>query len=124
MWCEAGAAWRSNDDRFPVVAAGLSRDDIDFPLRMVQTLVLEDPDDAAQLFKDLGGQLVRPVSNPRENTINSIRPQASALVSGNWQLWPSLLPLQNKFKQHNNRWERQSGNHQSCCSEKSSKSAA
>ena len=52
----------SNDERLPVVAAGLSRDEIDFPLRMVQTLVLEEPDDAAQLFKDLGGFLDSPAS--------------------------------------------------------------
>ena len=62
IWYEAGAAWRSSDERLPVVAAGLSRDEIDFPLRAVQTLVLDEPDDAMQLFKDLGGQLDSPTS--------------------------------------------------------------
>jgi len=51
VWYEAGAAWRSNDARFPVVAAGLNRDEIDFPLKAVQTLVLDEPEDAAQLFR-------------------------------------------------------------------------
>jgi len=62
VWYEAGAAWRSSDRTLPVVAAGLSRDDIAFPLRAVQTLILDDPTDAAQLFKDLGGQLDSPRS--------------------------------------------------------------
>jgi hypothetical protein len=62
VWYEAGAAWRSRDQRLPVVAAGLTRDEIDFPLRAAQTLVLDDPADAAQLFKDLGGHLDSPSS--------------------------------------------------------------
>ena len=57
VWYESGAAWRSGLPKFPVVAAGLDRNAIPFPLGAVQMLLLDDPEDAAQLFRDLGAQL-------------------------------------------------------------------
>jgi len=60
VWYEAGAAWRSRLPRFPVAAAGLNRNDIPPPLGAAHTLALDDPEDAAQLFVDLGGTLDDP----------------------------------------------------------------
>jgi hypothetical protein len=60
VWYEAGAAWKSGKLRLPVVAAGLDRATIDFPLKSVQTLMLANPEEASQLFTDLGGHLESP----------------------------------------------------------------
>lgn len=60
IWYEAGAAWKSGLPRFPVAAAGLDRSKIQPPLGSAHTLVLDDPEDAEQLFKDLGGALDDP----------------------------------------------------------------
>jgi hypothetical protein len=62
VWYEAGAAWKSGKRRLPVVAAGLTREQVPFPLKIVQTLLLDKPDDAEQLFKDLDGHLDSPDS--------------------------------------------------------------
>lgn len=60
VWYEAGAAWKSGLHRRPVAAAGLDRNHIPLPLSASQTLMLDDPADAAQLFADLGGHLEAP----------------------------------------------------------------
>lgn len=64
IWYEAGAAWsRAVADgcrQLPVAAGGLDRATVYYPLRAVQILDLEQPDDAAQLFRDLGGELESP----------------------------------------------------------------
>lgn len=60
IWYEAGAAWRSDDRQLPVVAGGLNRDAIPFPLGAGQALELDNPEHAAQLFIDLGGSLQEP----------------------------------------------------------------
>jgi hypothetical protein len=60
VWYEIGAAWHSGVPRFPVVAAGLARDALEFPLKALQALVLDAPADAEQLFTDLGGRLELP----------------------------------------------------------------
>jgi hypothetical protein len=63
VWYEAGAAWKSGQARFPVAAAGLDRNEIPLPLGASQTLVLDNADDAAQLFIDLGGDWRRQTSS-------------------------------------------------------------
>ncbi len=60
VWYEAGAAWMTGRSRYPVAAGGLARQDIPFPLGAAQTLALDDPDEATQLFTDLGGSLEAP----------------------------------------------------------------
>src|SRR5688572_13589793 len=57
VWYEAGAAWLSKKPRFPVFAGGLNPGDIPFPLGATQGVALDDPEQAARLFSDLGGLL-------------------------------------------------------------------
>jgi hypothetical protein len=54
VWYESGAAWMSGRRVIPVAAPLLRREAIPYPLGARQTLSLDDPDDAAQLFRDLG----------------------------------------------------------------------
>jgi len=60
IWYEAGAAWRSDQQVLPVVAGGLLREEIPFPLKTTQALELDQPNDASQLFVRLGGRLDQP----------------------------------------------------------------
>jgi hypothetical protein len=62
VWYEAGAAWKSGKRQYPVVAAGLEKDALDHPLGALQVLALDVPNEAKQLFKELGGQLDAPDS--------------------------------------------------------------
>jgi hypothetical protein len=64
VWYEAGVAWNrwvaDGCRQLPVAAGGLDRTTVYYPLRGVQILDLEQPEDAAQLFRDLGGELEAP----------------------------------------------------------------
>ncbi len=60
IWFEAGAAWMQNKTVVPVVAGGLSAGRVPEPLRLLQLLSLENPDEARQAFKELGGDLGDP----------------------------------------------------------------
>jgi hypothetical protein len=58
IWYESGAAWRAGKDRLPVVA-GMLPEDLGYPLRALQALKLEQPDDARVLFARLGAPSTR-----------------------------------------------------------------
>jgi hypothetical protein len=60
VWYEAGVAWSRGCRRLPVTAGGLDRATVHYPLKAAQILDLEQPDDAAQLFRDLGAELESP----------------------------------------------------------------
>jgi TIR domain len=57
VWYEAGVAWSRGCRRLPVTAGGLDRATVHYPFQAAQILDLERPDDAAQLFRDLGAEL-------------------------------------------------------------------
>ena len=57
VWYEAGAAWFSDKRRIHVATAGLDRGDIPYPLGAIQTLQIDQADDAVHFFKDFGAAL-------------------------------------------------------------------
>lgn len=60
VWYEAGVAWSRDSRLLPVTAGGLDRANVHYPLKAAQILNLEQPDEAAQLFRDLGTELESP----------------------------------------------------------------
>lgn len=58
---ETGAAWARNATLVPTVAGGLRKEDVPEPLRSLQLLSLEDRREAAEIFRELGGNLREPV---------------------------------------------------------------
>ena len=78
VWYEAGVAWNRGCRQLPVAAGGLDRTTVYYPLRAVQILDLEQPEDAAQLFRDLGGELESPEAFCRAVHATALPPPASA----------------------------------------------
>ena len=62
LWYESGAAWMSERPFVPLVAAGLGKGDVPYPLGALQALSLEDPADVAQLAEDFGIAIPEPAS--------------------------------------------------------------
>lgn len=59
---EAGAAWMTRRPLVPVLAGGLRKEDVPEPLNTFQLLSAEDPVQAADAFRELGGSLADPDS--------------------------------------------------------------
>ena len=77
VWYEAGVAWNRGCQQLPVAAGGLDRATVYYPLRAVQILDLEQPEDAAQLFRDLGGELESPEAFCRAVRATALPPPGS-----------------------------------------------
>src|SRR5262245_53972762 len=60
VWYESGAAWFSERRRLPIVAGGLDPGNIPYPLGAAQALRLDDPEHAAQFFRDIDAALGDP----------------------------------------------------------------
>ena len=58
-------------------AGGLNRETVHYPLKAVQILDLEQPEDAAQLFRDLGGELESPNAFCRAVRATALPPPGS-----------------------------------------------
>ena len=78
VWYEAGVAWSRGCQQLPVTAGGLDRATVHYPLRAAQILDLEQPDDAAQLFRDLGTELESPEAFCRTVRATVLLPPGSA----------------------------------------------
>ncbi len=57
VWYESGAAWWSEKRLIPVVAAGLGKADVPLPVGAHQILSLDDPEEVAQLARDIGSRI-------------------------------------------------------------------
>lgn len=63
LWLETGGAWVKDNPRLiPATAGGFAKSKIPLPILLSQARALEDPQDAAQLFRDLGGELKDPAA--------------------------------------------------------------
>ena len=78
IWYEAGVAWARDIKPLPVTAGRLDRASVPYPLGAAQILDLEQPADAAQLFRDLGGDLEAPDAFCRAVQATALPPPASA----------------------------------------------
>jgi hypothetical protein len=78
VWYEAGVAWSRGCQRLPVTTGGLDRANVHYPLKAAQILDLEQPDDAAQLFRDLGAELESPDAFCRAVRATVLPPPGSA----------------------------------------------
>jgi len=57
IWFETGAAWMGDRKLIPVVARGLKKANVPYPLGAHQALSLDAPGDVEQLFRDCGGAI-------------------------------------------------------------------
>ena len=84
IWFEGGAAWIREKTVVPVTAGGLAANDVPEPLRLLQLLSLENPDDVRQAFKELGGSIADPAAFAAGARTFTAKARADALRAEHW----------------------------------------
>ena len=85
IWFEAGAAWMQNKTLVPVTAGGLTASAVPEPLRLLQLLSLENPDESRQAFKELGGDLSDPAGFAAAAITRAAEGRTESLRAEKWE---------------------------------------
>jgi hypothetical protein len=82
---ETGAAWMARKPLVPVLAGGLRNEGVPEPLDTLQLLSIEDPVQAAEAFRALGGTLADPQAFAERVRGLGASAQERALVKEGWE---------------------------------------